>query len=326
MLAVTVNPQVKGSLNLEEVPVPSLEAGEVLVKIKTAALNHRDIYVKNGWSFLKDIETKLITGGDGAGVIVELGSEVTGWNVGDEVMLNPYDMENDKFLGGPVDGTFAEYVKISSNAILRKPEYLTFEESAAIPLALSTAWGTVVTQGKIKEGETVLLQGVGGGVALFILQLALEKGAKVIVTSGSDEKIQRAIEMGAVAGFNYKTQNIAEKVLEFTAGRGVDVVVDSSGKESIDSSIQSLAKNGRLLVFGSTTGGIDWEKLQAEEYFVETEMVNQQDLEAAIHYYSERQLHPILSQKVYRLEEYKEAYQELEEAKQFGKIVLRVEK
>lgn len=273
MLAVTVDPKVKGSLNIEEIPMPKLEVGEVLVKIKSAALNHRDIYVNNEWRALNDIKKRLVAGGDGAGVIVEVGEGVKGWAIGDEVMLNPYDMVNDKFLGGPIDGTFAEYVRISGNAILKKPEYLSFEEAAAVPLALSTAWGTVVTQGKIEKGETVLIQGIGGGVALFILQLALEKGSKVIVTSGSDEKIKRAIEMGAIAGFNYKTEDITKKVFELTSGKGVDVVIDSSGKDSIESSIKSLAENGRLLVFGSTTGGIDWEKLQNEDYFVETGMV-----------------------------------------------------
>lgn len=324
MLALTVNPKIKNSLNLNEVPIPQLEEGEVLVKIKAAALNHRDLYVNNVWSFLKDSGNLLIAGGDGAGVIVEVGIGVNGWSVGDEVLLNPYDMEKDKFLGGPNDGSFAEYISISANAILRKPDYLSFEEAAAVPLALSTAWGTVVRQGKIQAGDTVLLQGVGGGVALFILQLALAKGAKVIVTSGSDEKIRRAIQMGAVAGFNYKTENIAEKVVEYTDGRGVDVVVDSSGKDSINSSIQSLAEKGRLLVFGSTTGGIDWEDLQRHDYFVETGMVNQADLEEALAFYAEKKMLPILSQKVYRLEEYREAYRELEEAKQFGKIVLKV--
>ncbi|MFD2444947.1 zinc-binding alcohol dehydrogenase family protein [Bacillus sp. CGMCC 1.16607] len=324
MLAVTVNPQVKRSLQLEEVAVPKLEVGEVLVKIKTAALNHRDLYVNNEWRALNSIDKRIIAGGDGAGTIVEIGEGVNGWSIGDEVILNPYDMVNEKFLGGPVDGTLAEYVRISGQAILRKPEYLSFEEAAGVPLALSTAWGNVVTQGKIMEGETVLLQGIGGGVALFILQLALEKGAKVIVTSGSDDKIKRAIEMGAMVGFNYKTENISEKVLEFTAGRGVDVVIDSSGKDSIESSIKSLTPNGRLLVFGSTTGGVDWEKLKNEKYFVETGMVQQHDLEEALQFYAERELRPVLSQKVYSLEEYKDAYQELEEAKQFGKIILSV--
>ncbi|MFE8701348.1 NAD(P)-dependent alcohol dehydrogenase [Cytobacillus sp. FJAT-54145] len=323
MLAITVNPKLKGSINLEEMPMPKIGPNEVLIKVKTAALNHRDIYVNNEWRALKDIE-KLIAGGDGAGVIAKVGSEVQGWSEGDEVMLNPYDMKNDLFLGGPTDGTFAEYVKFSADHILRKPDYLSFEEAAPVPLALSTAWGTVVTQGKIKSGETVLIQGIGGGVALFILQLALIKGAKVIVTSGSDEKIQRAMELGAIAGFNYKSENIAEKVIEFTDGRGVDVVVDSSGKNSIPSSIKSLAKNGRLLVFGSTTGGIDWNELKNKDFFVETGMVPQTDLEEALTFYAEHKLRPILSKSIYRFEEYKEAYIELEEARQFGKIVIRI--
>ncbi|MHC0036245.1 zinc-dependent alcohol dehydrogenase family protein [Pseudoneobacillus sp. C159] len=322
MLAITVNPRVKGSLKLEEVPIPQIGPGEVLVKIRAAALNHRDIYVNNEWRFLKDTGNSLIAGGDGAGIIIEVGEGVTGWSIGDEVMFNPNDMENGRFLGGPNDGTFAEYISISKNALLRKPNYLSFEEAAAVPLALSTAWGTVVTQGKIKEGETILLQGIGGGVALFILQLALVKGANVIVTSGSDEKIKRAMQLGAIAGFNYKTEDIAKKVMEFTNGGGVNVAIDSSGKDSIDSSIQSLAKDGRLLVFGSTTGGIDWEVLRKNHHFVETGMVSQKDLEEALVYYSEKEMHPILSEKVYRLEEYKDAYKELEQARQFGKIVI----
>jgi zinc-binding alcohol dehydrogenase/oxidoreductase len=324
VLAVTVHPKIKDSLNLEEVHSPSLASHQVLVSIKAAALNHRDLYVNNSWSFLKDMDRKLIVGGDGAGVIVEVGDSVTKWSIGDEVILNPYDMVHDQFLGGPSDGTLAEYIAISENALFRKPNYFSFEEAAASPLALSTAWGTVVTQGKIKSGETVLLQGIGGGVALFILQLALAKGAKVIVTSGSDQKIKRAIELGALTGFNYKTENIAEKVMEFTDGRGVDVVVDSSGKDSIKSSVESLAENGRLLVFGSTTGGIDWQELSKQSYFVETGMVGQEELEEAFNFYSVMKLRPILSDKIYKLEEYKEAYQELEEAKQFGKIVLKI--
>jgi zinc-binding alcohol dehydrogenase/oxidoreductase len=325
MLAITVNPKIKGSLNLEEMPVPNVGWGEVLVKIKAAALNHRDIYVNNEWRLIKDCHNRLIAGGDGAGVIVEVGEEVTGWSVGDEVMFNPYDMRNERFLGGPNDGTFAEYISISADVLLRKPSYLSFVEAAAVPLALSTAWGTVVTQGKIKEGETVLLQGIGGGVALFILQLALAKGAKVIVTSGSDEKIKRAIQLGAVAGINYKTADIAKEVIAFTNERGVDVAIDSSGKDSIESSIQSLAENGRLLVFGSTTGWIDWDGLRKTNYFVETGMVNQKDLEDALQYYDENKMHPILSEKIYRLEEYQDAYKELEEARQFGKIVMKMD-
>lgn len=325
MLAITVDPKVKESIQLEEVPVPEINPDEVLIKVEAAALNHRDIYVNNEWRFLKDQE-KLIAGGDGAGVIAQVGNNVTGWSVGDEVMLNPYDMVSEKFLGGPTNGTLAEYVKHSANAILKKPSYLSFEEAAATPLALSTAWGTVVTQGKIQKGETVLIQGIGGGVALFILQLALLKDAKVIVTSGSDEKIKKAIKMGAVAGFNYKNENISQKVMEYTEGKGADVVIDSSGKDSLPSSLQSLAPDGRLLVFGSTTGGIDWEELRTKDFFVETGMVPQADLEDAARFYAEHKLRPILSEKVYSLEEYKDAYKELEEQRQFGKIVIKVSK
>lgn len=326
MLAVTVNPRVEKSFKLEEVPTPIVGPEDVLIKIRAAALNHRDLYVNNGgWSYVGHASDQLIKGGDGAGVIVAIGANVTDWAVGDEVMLNPNDMSRKRFLGGPDDGTLSEYVKWPADAIVSKPQYLSFEEAAAIPLALSTAWGTVVTKGEIQKGETVLIQGIGSGVALFNLQLLVKIGAKVIVTSSSDEKLQRAIELGAVQGINYKTENVVNKVLEATDGKGADVVIDSNGKDSINISINSLSKNGRLLVFGSTTGRINWDELRGKSYFVETGMVDQAQLQEALHYYTNEKLHPILSERIYKLEEFKEAYQELEDGKQFGKIVIRVQ-
>ncbi|MBM7661318.1 NADPH:quinone reductase-like Zn-dependent oxidoreductase [Bacillus mesophilus] len=324
MLAVTVNSKVKNSLKLEEVPVPPIAPDEVLVRIHAAALNHRDLYVNNAWRFLQDGPDQLIAGGDGAGVIVEVGENTGEWSVGDEVMLNPYDMEKDIFLGGPHNGTFGEFIKVSANTLIRKPTYLSFQEAAAVPLALSTAWGTVVTKGAIKSNETILLQGIGGGVALFILQLLNKLGVYVIVTSGSNEKLEAAKKLGAMAGINYKTENVVNRVLELTKGKGVDVSIDSSGKDSIESSTLSLAENGRLLVFGSTTGGINWDELRKQKYFVETGMVNQQDLQEAVTYYTEQQLKPIISSKIYSLKEYKDAYKELEKAEQFGKIIIQI--
>ncbi|MDP4171177.1 MAG: alcohol dehydrogenase catalytic domain-containing protein, partial [Bacillota bacterium] len=209
MKAVTVNIDESNSLKLEEVQKPSIGPDEVLIAVRAAALNHRDLYMTKQWQPLKGYGT-FIAGGDASGVIVEIGSSVSGWMLGDEVIINPLLVDSEDgpnfppFLGGPTDGTFAEFVKAPAAFILKKPKYLTFEEAAALPLALSTAWGNTSVQGKLQSGETLLLQGIGGGVATFILQMAVKMGVKVIVTSSSDEKIEKAIELGASYGINYK--------------------------------------------------------------------------------------------------------------------------
>lgn len=325
MKAVMVDPNVKNSLELTEIDVPKIASHEVLVRITAAAMNHRDLYMNNEWSALKGYE-KFIAGGDGAGVIVEVGSAVDGWKAGDEVVLNPLMGEDDgpqfpEFLGGPNDGTFAEYVKVPAEYILKKPAYLSFEEAAAVPLGLSTAWGNVVTQGKLLAGETLLLQGIGGGVATFILQLAVAKGVKVIVTSSSAEKIDRAIKMGAIAGINYKTENVAERVMELTNGKGADAVVDGSGKDSIESSVNSLAANGRLLHFGGSTGPVSKALIESIAY-ISTGMVSQSELKEALEFYEKHQMRPVLSQTQFTLEQYKQAYEELQNNQKFGKIVI----
>jgi NADPH:quinone reductase-like Zn-dependent oxidoreductase len=327
MKALTVNTAQKNSLQLKDVPVPSLNKNEVLIEMKAGSLNHRDLYVNNEW--LKDVHREIIAGGDGAGVIVSLGEEVTGWKIGDEVMINPYLYDGDgpeeeaEFLGGPSNGTFCEYVKAPSYYLLRKPSYLTMEEAASMPLALSTAWGNVFAPGnELKDGETLLLQGIGGGVAVFILQLAVKQGVNVIVTSSSDKKLELAKSFGAVHGINYRDKNVAEEVMLFTNGKGADIVIDSSGKDSIESSLQALAENGRLFRFGSSTGGVQNDQLE-HVHCVETGMVHQKELEKALVFYEKHQLHPILHDKVYSLEEFEDAYKVLEEGKQFGKIIMK---
>lgn len=330
MLAVTANPKVKSSMTLKEIPIPKAGPNEVVVKLKAVSLNHRDLYLDNEWWYAADWDTnELVAGGDGAGTIVEVGEKVTDWKVNDEVMINPKlenENENDiGFLGGPNNGTFAEYVKISSHQLLKKPRYLSWTEAAAIPLALSTAWGIVVEQGKISKGETILIQGVGGGVATFVLQLSLLKGAKVIVTSGSDYKLQKALELGAIEGINYKTENVVERVKEFTNGLGVDAVIDGSGKNSITQSIQSLKSNGRLLWFGSGNGGpltVEQKELLKTVNNVNPGMVTQKQLKEAIVFYEEHRLKPFVSKNIYGLEDYRLAYEELSKANQFGKIVI----
>lgn len=328
MKAITVNVDEKNSLKLEDVQKPLIGPEEVLIAVRAAALNHRDLYMNEQWQALKGYGT-FIAGGDASGVIVETGSSVAGWKEGDEVIINPQltDEEDENvfpsFLGGPTDGTFAEFVKAPASFILKKPEYLTFEEAAAVPLALSTAWGNTTVQGKLEKGETLLLQGIGGGVATFILQLAVRMGVNVIVTSSSDAKIEKAKQLGAIHGINYKKENVAEKVMEFTQGKGADAVIDGNGKGSIESSIQSLSDYGRLLLFGSSSGPIEKEQIENVNYLF-TGMVAQADLEAALSFYEEYEIRPIMSQRVYSIEEYKEAYEELKEGRQFGKIVFKM--
>jgi zinc-binding alcohol dehydrogenase/oxidoreductase len=318
MKALVVNPAKKNSLEIKELPIPSIKSDEVLIRVRAASLNHRDLYMNNEW--LSHLKNDIVAGSDGAGEIVSVGEAVKGWNVGDEVIINPYFNDED-FLGGPTDGTFAEYVKVPADFLLRKTGHLSMEEAASLPLALSTAWGNVF-KNEISEGETLLLQGIGGGVAIFILQLAVRKGVNVIVTSSSEQKLHEAYKLGAAHGINYKTDNVAEEVMRFSNGKGADVVIDSSGKNSIESSIKSLAANGRLYRFGASTGTVEQSLLEHINYRV-TGMVSQEELEQAVKYYEKEQLHPVLY-KTYPLESFKEAYQELEEGKQFGKIIFTI--
>lgn len=246
------------ALRLTEVADPTADPGQVVVDLRAAALNRRDVFLRKG---IAPSPLPVIPGSDGAGVVRAVGAGVSGISEGDEVIILPSlgwgggeaaPAPGFRILGGPDDGTYAEQIVIPAENVYPKPARLSWEEAAALPLAGLTAWRALFSRAHLRPGETVLVVGIGGGVATFALHLAHAAGARVIVTSSSDEKIARAVELGAAAGVNYRiTEDWPAAVKELG---GADVVVDSVGSTWAQS-INSARPGGRVVVFGGTGGG-----------------------------------------------------------------------
>src|SRR5690349_20845199 len=221
-------------LTVEEVKKPKPIKDQVLIKLKYAALNHRDLWFLKEQS--QNFPNGMILGSDGVGVIENVGEDADPLLVGAEVVINPsmewgnnilVQGDSFKILGFPDNGTFAQYIVVSKKYIFEKPENLSFEESAAIPLSALTAYRALFSKARMRAKEKVLITGIGGGAALFALQFAVAYQGRVYVTSGSDEKIAKAKALGALEGFNYKDPQWAEQALK--ASGGFDIVIDSAG-------------------------------------------------------------------------------------------------
>ncbi len=247
-------------LVLEQVPDPAPGPGEVVVALMAAALNRRDVFVRKG---VAKVPLPLTPGSDGAGVVHAVGAGVTGVSEGDEVIILPSLAWGDdqrapgrgfRILGGPDQGTYAEQIVIPAANVFPKPARLSWHEAAALPLAGLTAWRSLFTRARVQPGETVLVIGIGGGVATFALNLAKAAGCRVVVTSSSDDKLARAAELGADAGVNYRTEGDDwPSAVKDANGGGVDVVIDSVGS-TWAGSIDACAPGGRVVVFGGTGG------------------------------------------------------------------------
>jgi NADPH:quinone reductase-like Zn-dependent oxidoreductase len=321
------------ALRLEEVPDPVPGPGEVLVRLRAAALNHRDLYICRGQ--YPGLSFPIILGSDGMGEIAAVGPGVQGVAVGDEVVINASLAWGDNprlpgpdwyVLGLPADGTFAELIAVPAENVFPKPPGLTDEEVATIPLAGVTAYRAVVTRGGVRGGETVLVTGIGGGVAIFALLFARRLGARVLVTSSSDEKLERARALGAEGGFNYKTTEWVKAVRAATDG-GPDLIVDGAGGETFAQAIDAARPGGRVVSYGAHTGAapelavrrIFWKQLDV----LGTTMGSPDDFGAMMALFSQGGLHPVVD-KVFPLAEAAAALRRMDEAAQFGKIVLRI--
>lgn len=260
MLREMGRPDAPASWGLEEVADPRPGAGEVVVAVRAAALNHRDIFIRQG--LYPGITLPVIPGSDGAGVVHELGAGVDPAWLGREVVIEPglgwgereeAPAAGYRILGMPDDGTFAELVRVPAASLQPLPPHLSLTEAAALPLAGLTAYRALVTRARVAPGEKVLITGIGGGVALLALQIARQLGAEVFVTSGSDEKLDRAIALGASGGANYHDPHWGRRIVELSGG-GPNVVIDSAGGESLETSLRILQPAGRIAFFGATTG------------------------------------------------------------------------
>jgi NADPH:quinone reductase-like Zn-dependent oxidoreductase len=320
-------------LRLREVDDPVAGVGQVLVRLRAAALNRRDVFIRQG--LYAGIKLPTILGSDGAGVIAAVGEGVPKDRIGEEVVVDPcLDWGSDpraqsakfRILGMPDQGTYAELIAIPAENAVGKPGGLSFEEAAAIPLAGLTAYRSVVTRAGVTANDTVLVTGIGGGVSAFVMQIALAQGAKVFVTSGSDEKIERAKALGAAGGVNYRNTDWAKEIVALTSG-GPDVMVDSIGGETFAKGLEVLKPGGRLVSYGATTGATG--KLEVRRIFwkqlsiLGATMGTRPEFLAMVRLYEEKQIKPVVDH-VFELGEAAQAHARMEEATQFGKIVLRI--
>lgn len=255
-------------LEYTDVPDPVIRANEVLVEVKACALNHLDIFVRNGMPGI-EIPLPHILGCDVAGVVREVGELVTWVKPGDEVMVQPggscghcqaclsgqdnlcreYDM-----IGYRRNGGYAELITVPGVNIIPKPTELSWPEAAALPLVTVTAWHMLVTRANVQPGEDVLVHAAGSGVGSIAIQIAKLRGARVITTASTDEKLAKARELGADETINYTRDDWPKEVRRLTERRGVDVVVEHTGAETWPGSIAALKNNGRLVTCGATSG------------------------------------------------------------------------
>lgn len=324
-----------------ERPEPRPAEGEVVVAVRAAALNHLDLFVLSGFPGLR-LEMPHVGGADGAGVIAAIGTNVTGWEVGDEVVFNPgvwcgaceFCRRGEEslcvrfgLLGEHRPGTFAQLVRVPAASLGRRPAHLDWAEAAAFPLVFLTAWRMLVTRARLRAGETVLIHGIGGGVSLAALAIAARLGARTIVTSGAAAKLERARRLGADATIDYGTTDVAREVRALTGKRGADVVVDSTGAATWMSSLKSAARGGRIVTCGATTGANPAEEIRLifwnQLTILGSTMGSVADWEAMLARVSEWQLRPVVD-SVVALADGRSAYERMERKEQFGKIVLAV--
>jgi NADPH:quinone reductase-like Zn-dependent oxidoreductase len=309
-------------LRYEDAPDPVPDTGHVLIELRAASLNHLDVWVRRG---LPSVPKPRILGADGAGIVVS----GEGFAPGDRVVINPGLDHGDGHIiviGEHSDGTHAELISVPREQVYPLPDHLDFEAAAAFPLVFETAYRMLVTRAGLQEGEWVLVWGVGGGVASAALVIAKALGARVIATSSSDDKLQRARELGVEATFNHATDDVAARVKELTGG-GAHIVVDSVGAETWKHSLAAARASGRICVCGATTGPnppanlhrIWWKQLTV----LGSTMGTKEDFEAVFELVTSGRVRPIVDE-VFPLAEAAAAHARLEAGEQLGKIVLRI--
>jgi NADPH:quinone reductase-like Zn-dependent oxidoreductase len=315
-----------------DVKKPKPVKDQVLIRLYAAALNHRDLWVIQEQE--QTFPDGVILGSDGCGIVEDVGEDADPFLVGTEVVINPSlewgtnpIVQGDKFriLGFPDNGTFAEYMVISKKYIFEKPLHLSNEESAAVPLSALTAYRALFSKARLRAKEKVLITGIGGGAALWLLQFAVAYQARVYVTSSSREKIEKAKALGAAGGFVYTEADWAAQAQKETGG--FDIIIDSAGGDQFNKFIELALPGGRIVNFGRTAGNITdvatrllyWRQLSIHG----TTMGTRDEFLSMLDFIESRELKPVID-KVYPLAQAAEAFKLIEQGGQFGKIVLKI--
>jgi NADPH:quinone reductase-like Zn-dependent oxidoreductase len=320
---------------VRDIATPTPTAGEVLVKLHAAALNHRDVWIQKGQ--YAGIKLPCTLGADGSGEIAALGDNTTDITVGDAVIIYPGLAWGDsqvaqgrdfRVLGMPDPGTFAEYHTTPASYVRLKPAHLNWAQAAALPLAGLTAYRAAFSRAQLKSGERVLISGIGGGVALTAAQFCAAAGAEVWVTSGDDDKLARALALpiGLRGGANYKAEGWV-KDLTKRAGGGFDVIIDSAAGPGFEALVDAAALGGRIVFYGGTQGPITsltpgkvfWKQLS----ILGSSMGSLQDFDAMLALVNEHQIVPVVD-KHFPLAEGEASLKYLAAGQQLGKVVLDI--
>ncbi|MEO8664319.1 MAG: zinc-binding dehydrogenase [Ignavibacteria bacterium] len=323
--------QLEKNLVVKDIPVPEISADEVLVNIKSASLNHRDLWIAKG--MYSKIDLPVVLGSDGAGIIHNKGVNVKGLEAGDEVMINPgmnwgndenFQSKDFRILGMPDNGTLTQFIKVHHRYVHKKPAHLNFEQASAIPLAGVTAYRALFKKAGINKSDNILITGIGGGVASMALTFALKTGAKVFVTSGDDTKIAKAISLGAAGGVNYKKIDWDKQLIELS-GNKINVIIDGSGGASYTNYLDLISYGGRIVCYGATLGSVPqfnlhrlyWKQIK----LMGSTMGSSKDFEEMIKFIDEKKVVPVIDE-VFPIQNVSEAFKKMDEGKQFGKIVV----
>ncbi len=323
---------------VEDFPVPEPGPGQVRLRVAASALNRLDLFVRQGWPGLT-LTMPHIGGADGAGVVDALGPDVSGWVIGDRVVIDPslscgecafcragrHNLcEQFSILGEHTRGTFAEYVVVPARNLLRLPDGVSYAEAAAAGLVYLTAWHSLITRGGLKAGESVLIVGAGGGVNTASIQIARLAGARVYVVGSSAEKLAQAEALGADVLIDRNREDWSQAVYRLTDRHGVDVVVDNVGAETLYSSIRALRRGGRLLIVGATSGpqfGLDVRYLFGKQIsLIGSTMAPRQDFEQVMALVFAGRLRPVIGASL-PLADVPEGHRLLERGAVFGKVV-----
>jgi NADPH:quinone reductase-like Zn-dependent oxidoreductase len=329
-------------LKVRELPKPIIRSpGQALIRIQAAALNRLDLFVAGGLPGV-NYNFPHVVGSDGAGVVEEVGADVRKIRTGDRVMINPTLScgecsachaaeeslcERLRVLGEHAGGTLAEYVVVPAENLALVPPAMPWPQAAAFSLATLTAWRMLVSRARLEAGETVLIRGIGGGVALAALQIAKLIGARVIVTSGAEAKLDLARRLGADVALSHRQADVAPEVRKHTGGHGADVVVDSAGEESWHGSMRSLRRGGRLVTCGATTGpmvALDLRRLFWHQWSILGSTLGSRREYAEIVGLAELgKLWPVID-RVVPLGDAITAFERLQRGEQVGKLVIEV--